>query len=323
MPREKVKRITSIGGQALMEGIMMRGPKKTYISVRTKTGEIDTEELKVNCLKDRSKLFSLPLIRGIVGFIDSLIIGKRAMEISAEKSGALEDDEESQSKFSKYLEEKFGDNLFKIIVSIASVLGVALALFLFMFLPTFIYNNTFAYIQGFSENNFYRSFAEGIMKIVIFLIYIILCSQLNEIKRVFQYHGAEHKTIFCYESGEDLTVENVKKHSRFHPRCGTSFLMLMLIVGIIIGFFIPVENAFFRTIIRFLCVPLLVGIGYELIKICSKYDNVITRAIAAPGLWMQRITTKEPDDSMIEIAIASILKVIPENGEDIIKDDIK
>lgn len=321
--REKIKKITSIGGQALLEGIMMRGPKKISVAVRTKKGKIESEELHILSIKDKLKVFSWPLIRGIVNFIDSLRIGQKAMMISANKSGALEDESQSQSKFSKFIERKFGDNLLKILIGISSVVGVVLALFLFMFLPTFIFNNTFYYIPRINSNNFYRSLFEGIIKIIIFLIYIILCSQVKDIKRVFQYHGAEHKTIFCYESGEELTIENVRKHSRFHPRCGTSFLVLMLIVGIVIGFFIPIENAFFRTIVRFLCIPILIGLGYELIKICARYDNIVTRSITAPGLWMQRITTKEPDDSMIEVAINAILDVIPENGEDIINNDVK
>ncbi len=321
--REKVKKVTSIGGQALLEGVMMKGPKKISVAVRTKEGIIESEELHVLSFKDKSKIFSWPLIRGIINFIDSLRIGQKAMMISADKSGALEDESQSKSKFSQFIERKCGDNLLKFLIGISSAIGVVLSLFLFMFLPTFIFNNVFSYIPQIKDNNFYRSFFEGILKIIIFLFYIIACSQLKDIKRVFQYHGAEHKTIFCYESGEELTVENVKKHRRFHPRCGTSFLMLMLIIGIVIGFFIPIENAFFRTFVRLLCVPILIGVGYELIKLCARYNNIVTRIITAPGLWMQRITTKEPDDSMIEVAINAILDVIPENGEDIINNDIK
>ena len=164
----------------------------------------------------------------------------------------------------------------------------------------------------------WRSTFEGVIRILIFIAYIGICSLILSVKRVFQYHGAEHKTIFCYENKEELTVENVRKHSRFHPRCGTSFLVLMLIVGIVVGFFIPFENPFLRTSAKLLLLPVSVSIGFELIKICSKYDNIITRIVAAPGLWMQRITVKEPDDGMIEVAIAAMRDVIPENGEDII-----
>ena len=154
------------------------------------------------------------------------------------------------------------------------------------------------------------------MKIAIFIAYIAFCASLPDIKRVFQYHGAEHKTIFCYENEEELTVENVRKHQRFHPRCGTSFMVIMLLLGIIAGYFIPFTNPFVRTVAKLLCVPLLMGIGYELIRICGKYDNLFTRIISAPGMWMQRLTTKEPDDSMIEVAISAMKEVIPENGED-------
>lgn len=321
MSREQVRKVTSIGGQALIEGIMMRGPKNTSIAVRSKDGTISSEDLKTTYLKDKFSIFRFPILRGIAGFVDSIVVGQRALKISAEKSGSLEDEKEKEheSVFSKFIREKLGDNILNVLLGFSMIIGVFLSIFLFMFLPTFIFNNTIGTIEGINGINILRSISEGIIKIIIFLAYIILCSQIDDIKRVFKYHGAEHKTIFCYESGEELTVENVKKHSRFHPRCGTSFLILMLLIGIVIGFFIQVDNAFFRTIIRLLCVPLLVGIGYELIKVCSKYDNKFTRIISAPGMWMQRITTKEPDDDMIEVAIKAIKEVIPENGEDILR----
>ena len=156
------------------------------------------------------------------------------------------------------------------------------------------------------------------MRIFIFILYVVLCAFMPDIKRVFQYHGAEHKTIFCYEADEELTVENVRKHGRFHPRCGTSFMVIMLILGIVIGFFIPFENPFLRTGVKLLCIPIVVGVGYELIKFCGRHDNLLTKIISAPGKWMQRITVKEPDDSMIEVAIAAMKQVIPENGEDLL-----
>ena len=167
-------------------------------------------------------------------------------------------------------------------------------------------------------DRFFRSLFEGVIRIGLFLLYIILCTQMSDMKRVFQYHGAEHKTIFCYESDEPLTVENVRKHTRFHPRCGTSFLVIMLLVGIIVGLFIPITDPILRTIVKILLLPVSCGIGYEIIKLCGKYDNTFTHILAAPGLWAQRITTKEPDDSMIEVAIKAMEAVIPENGEDII-----
>lgn len=314
--REKL--ITSIGGQALIEGIMMRGPKKTSVAVRTEDGSIYVEDLKVTSLSEKYKIFKLPFFRGIAGFIDSLMIGQKALAISAEKSVSEEEDEEP-SKFSKFIEEHFGDKFLNVIVGIASVLGVGIGILLFLFFPTWIFNVTLGQIPALGETSFYRSIFEGVLRIVIFFLYILLCSQLKDIKRVFKYHGAEHKTIFCYEYGDELTVENVKKYKRFHPRCGTSFIVIMVLLGIFIGFFIPFKQAGIRLAIKLLCVPVLVAVGYELIRICGKYDNKLTRVISLPGVWMQRITTKEPDDDMIEVAIRAIKEVIPQNGEDIIR----
>ena len=207
----------------------------------------------------------------------------------------------------------------------AGIVGVLLAVLLFFFLPSFLFDLSSNVVPAFQGDGkdvvFYKSVFEGILKIVIFLGYILLVSRMEDMKRVFMYHGAEHKTIFCYESDEELTVENVKKHTRFHPRCGTSFMVLMLVVGIIVGLFVPVAPfgiPVLRPVIKILLLPISCGIGYELIKLCGKYDNLATRIIAAPGMWAQRITTKEPDDSMIEVAIAAIKEVIPEDGSDIL-----
>ena len=315
MAKEHVKRITSIGGQALIEGVMMRGPRKTSMAVRLPDGSIELQELKTDYIRDKSPVWRLPLIRGIVGFIDSMRVGFRALSLSAEKSG-LEEEEEEPSKLDQWLQEKFGDKIMNFIVVAGSVLGVLLAVLLFFFLPTLLFNGL-EYLAGPAIAG-WRSVVEGAMRILIFLAYIIFCAHMPYIKRVFQYHGAEHKTIFCYESQEELTVENVRRHIRFHPRCGTSFMVIMLLLGILIGFFIPFTNPFLRTAVKLLCIPLVLGVGYELIKICGRYDNWATRIIAAPGLWMQRITTQEPDDSMIEVAIAAMKDVIPENGEDIV-----
>ena len=203
----------------------------------------------------------------------------------------------------------------------ASIIGVAFAVGLFFFVPSFLYD-LICKITSVAESRLFKSVFEGVLKIALFLLYIVLCSRMQEMKRVFQYHGAEHKTIFCYENEEELTVENVKKFRRFHPRCGTSFLVIMLILGIVLGLFVPVAPfgiGWLRPVIKILLLPLTCGIGYELIKICGKHDNTFTRIIAAPGMWAQRITTKEPDESMIEVAIAAIKDVIPDDGSDIIK----
>lgn len=314
MSKEKVKRITSIGGQALIEGILMRGPKKISLAVRKPDGSIYNEYMNASSIKDKSRIFKLPIFRGISGFIDSMIIGQKALKISAEVS-AEEGEEEELSKTEKWINDKFGDKIMSIIMGIATVLGVALAILLFLVFPTWIFNLISGYFDILHSEVIYRSVFEGILRITIFLLYVILCSQLKDMRRVFQYHGAEHKTIFCYECDEELTVDNVKKHTRFHPRCGTSFMFLMILIGIIIGFFIPFSNPFLRSFIKILCIPVIVGIGYEIIKVCGKYDNVITKIISAPGLWIQRITTKEPDDDMIEIAITAMKAVIPEDGD--------
>ena len=315
MAREQIKRITSIGGQALIEGIMMRGPQKSCIAVRHKTDGILLEELELHPIKEKYSALGWPFLRGIVTFVESLRIGYQALQISIEKSG-YEEEEGEPSKFDQWLERKFGDKINSAIMVVSSVLGVLLAIALFFFLPTLIFNGLLEWAgEGLSV---WRALIEGVMRILIFLGYVVLCSCMKDIHRVFQYHGAEHKTIFCYESEEELTVENARKHSRFHPRCGTSFMVIMIVLGIVVGFFIPFSNPFLRTIVKLLCIPIIVGIGYELLKICGRYDNLATRILAAPGKWVQRITTKEPDDEMLEVAIAALKEVIPENGEDLI-----
>ena len=313
MAREKTKTITSIGGQALIEGIMMRGPKKTAISVREPNGNISTEVFDTVQSKDKYKILRLPILRGIAGMVDSLRVGYKALSYSAEKAGL--DEEAEPTKFDRWMERVFGDKLMNAIMTAGGILGILLAILLFFWLPTWIFNLLESHVFGAAAEP-YRSVVEGAMRILIFIGYIVLCACMPDIKRVFQYHGAEHKTIFCYENEEDWTLKNIKKHKRFHPRCGTSFMIIMLLLGILVGFFIPFSNPFLRTGAKLLCIPVIVGVGYELIKICGKYDNIITRIISAPGMWMQHITTKEPDESMIEVAIQAMNAVIPENGED-------
>ena len=313
---EKTKIITSIGGQALVEGIMMRGPKVTAVGVRKPDGSIDVSEQPTQNLKDRYPILGWPIIRGTAAMIDSLRIGFKALNESAEKSvEGLE--EEEPSRFEKWLDRVFGEKIMNVIMGIAMVLGLAVAVALFFMLPTWLVN---LIKMGAGEGlEPWRSLIEGVMRIAIFIGYVALCGLQPDLRRTFQYHGAEHKTIFCYENGEELTVENVRRHIRFHPRCGTSFMVIMLGLGIVVGFFIHFTNPLLRTFVKLLCIPLVMGLGYELIRLCGRRDNRLTRIIAAPGLWVQRITTKEPDDSMIEVAIAAMEKVIPENGEDQVK----
>ena len=403
MSKEKCCKKTSIGGQALIEGIMMRGPHKTVMSVRKNDGQIVSENLNTTSLKDKCAFFGLPIIRGSVSMVESLVFGYKALMRSADLSGMLEEEEaekkakadkkaaknakveeestaeiaaetvvdvsettaeldeivtdadettddetvaesadesaadavavdgetdyvveasaEADAPIEKKTEKKSENGiLMAIIGAISMVFGIALALALFFYLPSLI----FKYVNHLAGGQMtsYQAAFEGVLKIIIFVIYLILVSQMKDIKRVFMYHGAEHKTIFCYEHGNELTVENVRKEKRFHPRCGTSFLILMLIVSIIFYMIIArifpdlASNIALWTLIRIACLPLLVGIGFELIKFCGRHDNFVTRIISAPGVWLQRITTKEPDDSMIEVAIEAMTAVIPENSED-------
>ena len=240
---------------------------------------------------------------------------------NAIESADIEDEE--PSKFEKWLDDKFGDKLIKILMVFASILGVALAIGLFFFLPWGLFELLKLAIPSLQNGGevvtFWQSVFEGVLKIALFLLYIVIVSRTKDMKRVFMYHGAEHKTIFCYENEEELTVENVKKQTRFHPRCGTSFMVIMLILGILVGLFVPTTLGFWRPVIKIVLIPLVCGIGYELIKLCGKHDNTFTRIISAPGLWAQRITTKEPDDGMMEVAIEAIKAVIPDDGSDIVK----
>ena len=310
------KKITTIGGQALMEGIMMVGPQRTVAAFCSEEGQISTEEISVPRLTKLYPILGKPFIRGIFSLIDSFRLGYKALSLSADKLTGGEEEEEL-SGFDKWLSDHLGEKITGVIMAIASVLGIALAIALFFFLPTVLFNLLEAVAPG--EISGWRSIFEGVIRIGIFVGYVVLIGMVPDIKRTFQYHGAEHKTIFCYENDLPLTVENVRKQKRFHPRCGTSFLILMLVIGIIVGFFIPFSNPFLRTFTKLLCIPVIMNVGYEVQKACARHEGPLCRIITAPGLWVQRITVKEPDDKMIEAAIAAMEAVIPENGEDLIR----
>ena len=331
MRKVSTKKITSIGGSALIEGIMMRGPKRTTVCVRTGENEIYSEDIKMTTIPEKCKLFKLPLLRGIAGLIDSMRLSYKSLMLSADKAvEAGEVEEEEPSKFEKWLDEKFGDKLVKVIMVFASILGVALAVGLFFFLPSFLFDLTANVVPVFQGNGesavFWKSVFEGVLKIALFLGYIVLCSQMTEMKRVFMYHGAEHKSIACYESGLDLTVENVKKMTRFHPRCGTSFIFVMLIFSVIFYsvlakcFPVIATQRMLWMLLKLVFLPILMGLGYEFIRYAGKHDNLFVKIVSAPGLWMQRLTTREPDDSMMEVGIAALKAVITDNPED---DEIK
>ncbi len=305
---------TSIGGQALIEGIMMKSPEKTAIAVRLPDKSIDISYLEGKSIKQKIKILNLPIIRGVVGFVESMLQGYKALAISAEKSG-FADEETDKSKTED--EKKKESKLLNVIMVIGAVLGVALSLVLFTYLPRLCVGGI-EWLIGGKVNSVLRSIIEQAIKMTIFVGYVLLVSLMKDIKRVYMYHGAEHKTIFCYEQGLDLTVENVRKQKRFHPRCGTSFLILMILISVIISIGLQLcfkgvyEDPVVWTGVKVLMIPLTCGVGFEVLKFCGKFDNIITRIISAPGLWLQRVTTKEPTDDMIEIAIAALKACEPE-----------
>ena len=303
---------TMIGGQALIEGIMMRGPDKQAIVCRTKDGLTEKVE-PLRLIKDRHPALGWPFIRGLVTFADSMLKGMKALSYSA--SLLPEDEQEEPTKFDLWLEKKLGsEKAEKAIIGFAAFLGVCLAVALFLFLPTFIAG----FIPGVEGHYTLRSLLEGAIKIVIFLVYLWLFSRMKDMKRLFAYRGAEHKTIFCYEKGLPLTVENVRPQSRFHPRCGTSFLLVVIVLGIFVGLLIQIDNTLLRFALRLLLLPVIVCVAYELNRWAGRHDrNIVSRIFTWPGKQLQHLTTNEPDDGMIECAIRALELVIPEEkGKD-------
>lgn len=315
--KEKEMHITSIGGQAVMEGVMMRGPYKTTVAVRKPDGEIE-KKIDENGTKTRSAFFKLPIVRGCVNFIDSLVIGMKALMYSAEFIDLEDDEEESESKFDKWLEEKLGDKIKDVVIYFSIFISLIFSVGLFMVLPTLVTRGIEAipFLGAVTGTKAFTSVCEGVLRMAIFIAYLALVSQMKDIKRVFEYHGAEHKTIACYEAGEELTVENVKKHSRFHPRCGTSFLLFVMIISIILFSLLPKTGVILRVIMRLALLPVVAGLSYEVIKLAGRSKNGCVRILTKPGLWLQKLTTREPDASQIEVAIASMEPCIPENKEE-------
>lgn len=303
----------SVGGQALIEGVMMNGPEGVAVALRMPDGTIETELKKQKLMKDKYKIARIPFIRGPINFVEQMIFGYRCLMESAEKTTELEEADDSDSKLDKWLTEHFGPTMMTVIGVISAVLAFGIGFLLFMWLPTFIAN----LILG-SESNNWKPAIEGAMRIIIFIAYMYLVSLMSDIKRLFMYHGAEHKSIFCYENNLELTVENVKKQSRFHPRCGTNFIFLTLIISILVSTLIVLIFPQVRAhtalwlLVKILLLPLIMSIGYEIIRIAGKYDNLLTRIICAPGLWLQRITTNEPSEDIIEVGIASLKTALGE-----------
>ncbi len=306
---------TSIGGQALIEGILMRGPGKQAIVVRSPEGLVEKVE-ELTLVRDKYPILGLPVIRGAVTFVDSMVKGVKALMFSADYFP--DEDLGEPSKFDRWLEKKFGsEKMQKFITALAVVLSLGLTILLFFLLPTFLAGLIDPFIESVTVHNL----VESVIKLVIFFLYLLLCSKQKDIYRVFQYHGAEHKTIFCYEAGLPLTVENCRIQPRHHPRCGTSFLFVVVVVSILVSSivfsFVDWRNIWVRMGMHLLLLIPIIGVTYEFNRYVGGHDNCVTRALAKPGLWLQNFTTNEPDDSMLEVAIRALELVIPEEkGKD-------
>lgn len=311
-----MNKYTSIGGQALIEGIMMKSPEKSALCVRLPDGSIDTTYMNYVPLSKRYKFFKIPIIRGVTAFVESMIEGYKALMLSADKSGFTDLEEENKPKTEE--NEKKDSALLNTVMIIGAVLGTMLAVVLFMYIPRLLVSGIEMLFDVEVTSKLLRSLIEQFVKLAVFVGYVCLVSLMKDIKRVFMYHGAEHKTIFCYEKGLELTVENVRKQKRFHPRCGTSFMILMILVSVVFSTLLQIifpgvySIKWLWVLAKILMIPLICGAGYEVLKICGRYDNIITRIISAPGVWLQRATTKEPEDDMIEIAIAALKACEPE-----------
>jgi len=305
---------TMCGGQALIEGIMMRGPKKQAIVVRRQDGELEIQEKELKFIKDRHPWMGWPMIRGVVNFGDSMYNGVTALMFSAEFYPDEEDAaEEEPSKFEQWLDRKLGsEKAANFFITLAVVIGIAMSIGLFFLLPTLLGG----VVRLFTDSMLVRNVAESLLKIVIFVGYLAMCSRMKDMRRVFSYHGAEHKTIFCYEAGLPLTVENVRKQPRHHPRCGTSFLFVVIFVSILVSTVVfsiwPMHNAILRFLVHLLMLPAIVGVSYEFNRWVGRHDDGLTRLLIKPGLWLQNFTTFEPDDSMIEVGIKALELVLPE-----------
>lgn len=301
-PTEKFR--TSVGGQALMEGIMMRGPRKICCAVRRPDGKIQRTYDEVY-----PRWYStMPLVRGVCNMADNLCTGYKYLMYSADVAMSGEEQQAEQSKLDKWLEAHTGPRFQTALMTVSAFAGVILALFLFSFLPTWI---TALVGRVIPLSRWPRVILEAAIKLALFLAYMFLCTRMKEIHRLFEYHGAEHKTIACYEAGEELTVENIRRHSRFHPRCGTSFMVLVLIISILLYAVLPWTSTGLRILYKLALLPVLVGLSYEVIKWAGRSNSLLAWAVSQPGVWLQHLTTFEPDDSMIEVAIAAVKPVLP------------
>ncbi len=304
------KKRTNIGGQAVIEGVMMRGKTMYAMAVRNKERDIDMKKEKLSSFSDKVKLFKLPIFRGILAFVESLTLGLKIITASAEMAGIEEEGE--PSKFEKFLVNKFGDKLNNYIMGFSVSLSIVFAILLFILLPVWI-ASLVKILMPVSLTAL--SVLEGLIRIAIFLFYIVIISKLKDIQRVFQYHGAEHKTINCFECGDPLTVENVKKQTRIHKRCGTSFLVLVMIISMIVFMFLRTDDVTLRILSRLLLIPFVAGLSYEAIRWAGKSESTLVSVISYPGMCLQHLTTREPDNDQIEVAIAAMSAVLEEEPE--------
>ncbi len=295
----------TLGGQAVIEGVMMKGKDSYSVAVRRPDKKIQVKLQTYQTFGDRHGLSKIPFVRGVVNFVESLVIGMNTLDYSS----SFYQEEEEESKADKMIKNIFKEKAESVIVGITVLFSVIIALVLFMFLPAGIAE----FIGKWVESRVLLSLIEGVIRLVLFLIYVVLISQMEDIKRVFMYHGAEHKTINCYESGEELTPSNVANHSRYHKRCGTSFLFIVMVISILIFMLITAEQMWMRFLLRLLLIPVVAGISYEFIRFAGRSDNVLVNILSKPGMWIQKLTTKEPDEEMIQVAIISVGAVV--NGQ--------
>lgn len=299
MAEKSAKRSCGIGGQAVLEGVMMKNQEKYAVAVRKPDGKIEVKTEEYKSIAGENKLLKLPFIRGVFNFCDSLILGTRCLNYSA---SFYEDEDMEKTKTDKAVDKVSDGNSESVLSVITVILSMVIAIALFMVLPYFLAELLKVYVRNASL----LALIEALIRVAIFLIYVVAISLMQDIRRVYMYHGAEHKCINCIERGRELTVENVKKSSRLHRRCGTSFLLFVVFVSAVLFFFIRVDQPLLRVGLRILLIPVIAGISYEIIRLAGKSDNILVRIISAPGMMLQKLTTKEPDDDMIEVAIASI-----------------
>ena len=297
--RKRHNRYSGIGGQAVLEGIMMKNGEQYAIAVRKPDGEIEVEVDTYHSVIHGSKLLKIPFVRGIFNFVDSLILGMKSLNFS---STFYEDEDAKETVVDKALDKVSKDRAEKIFTTLVTVFSLVLAVGIFMVLPYFLTS----LFQDYIRNASLMAIIEGVIRIVIFVLYVLAISLMKDIRRVYMYHGAEHKCIDCIEKGRPLTVRNVMRSSKQHKRCGTSFMLFVMFVSIILFFFIRVENPVYKVLLRIALIPVIAGISYEIIRLAGKSDNILVRLISAPGLMLQRLTTKEPDESMVEVAIAAV-----------------